>query len=399
MDTKKTLRVGICGCGGRGTGLGQILSRRNDAQIAAVCDTNPVRMRENIKLFKGDLALYPSLEAMLNVAKLDAVIITVPDYLHEETAVTALKTGVNTFIDKPLATTAKGCKRIIDASKKHRKVAMVGFNLRHLAVIRRLKEIVDEGTLGNLFLIENREFYSGGRTYMARWNRNSRFSGGLWIHKGSHDFDIFNWMLGFPKPVKVTAFAGVNVLRPDHLPFKPKKGIPVGPNCSKCAYQAVCPDKWLWNDAAYGDEAIAVDGYVRDTCIFLSDKDTHDNGIAMVEYENGARASHLECFVTSQTDRLYTLVGDRGQAEVSLEKRTILVRPRWNGELVQYTVAEETGGHGGADPNLMDTFLAAVRGRASVGSTLEHGLWSTAIGQAAELSRRESRVVQIAELL
>ena len=56
------------------------------------------------------------------------------------------------------------------------------------------------------------------------------------------------------------------------------------------------------------------------------------------------------------------------------------------------------GGHGGADPNLLDTFIKVITGELANTSTTEHGMMSTAVGQAAELSRRENRTVFIEEL-
>lgn len=134
--------------------------------------------------------------------------------------------------------------------------------------------------------------------------------------------------------------------------------------------------------------------------MYTSDKDVHDNGIAIVEYENGARASHLECFVTADGDRNYTVVGDRGQAEVSAQRdQTILIRPRWNKKIIFHKIPNIAGGHGGADPALINNFLQVVRGDISNTSTAEHGMWSTAVGQAAEISRRENRIVFIKELM
>jgi len=401
---KGTLRIGICGAGNRGVyAFGALFGQRKDCRVAALCDTNAVRLRDAASLVGGDPACYGSLGEMLARERLDAVTVATPDALHAEHACAALREGVHVLIDKPLATTVDGCRRILRASWRSGKVAMVGFNLRHVATIRRLKEIVDDGVLGRVFLIENREFYKGGRTYLSRWNRKYALSGGLWVHKGSHDFDLFNWILGFPKPARVAAFAGVNVFTPEHLPFKLRKGVPAGPTCAECAYAKVCPDCYdLAQSAAHatrvifgkersgirgldepswGRDARAVDGYAKDLCMYLSDKDTHDNGIALVEYENGARASHLECFVTNLSDRLYTLVGEKGQAEASLAQRTITIRPRWKGKSVTYRVPEESGGHGGSDPRLVDAFVKAGRGKSDISSTLEHGLLSTAIGQ------------------
>ncbi len=395
-------KVGIIGAGSRGImSFGKTIATRKDAQVVALCDPNQVRMEFAAKDLGFTPNFYNSVETMIAAEKLDAVVITSPDFCHEANAVAALNNGVNVLIDKPLAITVKGCQNIIRAAEKAGKNIMMGFNLRHHAVLKKLKKIISEGTLGRVFLIENREFYDGGRTYMSRWNRLYAKSGGLWIHKGSHDFDIFNWLLDFPKPVKVSAFAGVDVLNPQHIPFEVKPGVPVGPTCHQCPYREICPDVYKIDDiqnTPWGDRAVDSDGYSKDLCMYTSDKDTHDNGIAIVEYENGAKASHLECFITPMSDRLYTVVGDRGQAEVSLHNRTIIIRPRWSQEVITHHIPESEGGHGGADPMLIESFFKVLKGEEQNCSTTAHGMWSTAIGQAAEISRREERTVRVAEL-
>jgi predicted dehydrogenase len=399
---KQIFKVGIIGAGGRGIMcFGKAIQSRTDAQVVALCDPNPVRMECAAKELGCTPAFYSSVEAMIAAEKLDAVVIASPDYCHESNAVMALAHGVNVLIDKPLATTVKGCQSIISAAEKSGKIIMMGFNLRHHDVLKRLKKLIVDGVLGRIFLMENREFYDGGRTYMSRWNRLYSQSGGLWIHKGSHDFDVFNWLLDFPKPVKVSAFAGIDVLNPQNIPFALKPGVPVGPTCRECPYGEICPDIFKIEDvenSPWSGRAVEVDGYTKDLCMYTSDKDTHDNGIAMVEYENGVKASHLECFITSLNDRLFTVVGDRGQAEVSLEQRLITIRPRWSQEVITHQIPESAGGHGGADPMLVEAFFKVLKGEEPNTSTTDHGMWSTAIGQAAEISRREERTVRVSEL-
>ena len=398
---EKKVQFGIVGVGSRGlNAFGVMICRRDDAQVAAFCDTNPIRMQTAAEKLKISPNFYSSITEMVKNEKLDAVVITTPDFYHEECAVEALEAGVNVLIDKPLATSVKGCRRIIETAKKTGKTVMIGFNLRHNAVLKRLKQLISDNVLGKVFLIENREFYDGGRTYMSRWNRSYEFCGGLWIHKGSHDFDVFQWLLDFPKPVKVSSFAGINVLDKDHIPFEVEEGKPVGPTCHACPYKKICPDIYDISDELdrWGDEAAALDGYKKDLCMYISDKTVHDNGMSMVEYDNGARASHMECFVTPISDRRYTVVGDKGQAEVSLTERTIIVRPRWSKETLTYNIPDEEGGHGGADPNLLEAFIKVITGVLPNTSTTEHGMMSTAVGQAAELSRRENRTVFVEEL-
>ncbi|MHC4874811.1 MAG: Gfo/Idh/MocA family protein [Planctomycetota bacterium] len=398
---KKTLKMGIIGAGGRGiNSFATLMSQEDNCEVVAFCDPNPVRMKAASEQIEGEQNHYTNITEMLKKEDLDGVVVASPDFAHESNAVECLENGIHVLIDKPLAKNVKECKNIIAAAEKSGMIIMMGFNLRHHPTLVRTKEIIEEGTLGRIFMIENREFYDGGRTYMGRWNRFYDKSGGLWNHKGSHDFDVFNWLLDFPKPVKVSAIAGVSVLNPDNLPFEVKDGVEPGPTCSKCPYNDTCKDASPHVESKlFTDETEEVDSYAKDVCIYLSEKDTHDSGIALVEYEGGIKASHLECFVTSHSDRLYTICGTKGQAEVSLHDRTIKIRPRWSQEIIDIQMPEPTGGHGGADPGLVQSFLKAVRGEIENNSTCEQGMISTSIAEAAELAWREERTVKIEELM
>ena len=312
-----------------------------------------MRLQAASELLGGQMALYGDAETMLREADLDAVTITVPDYLHAPLTIAALRAGVgHVLVDKPLATTARECLAVARAARECGGRVIVGFNLREIPVMARVKELIENGEVGELMLMENREFYDLGRTYMARWNRFYELSGGLWVHKGSHDFDVFNWWNAKGTPIRVMASAGLNALRPDKLPFEVDPEIPVGPACSTCAYAQVCPD---YSPPVAGNQlqnaaTQAVDGYVGDLCVFLSEKDTHDNGIALVEYSNNVRASHAECFVCGFTDRLFTVTGDRGTLFASLARpQSIELRPRW-GETRVIDVPlppDPTSSHGG----------------------------------------------------
>jgi len=401
MDEKKAIKVGVIGVGGRGTSFVEYIGRREDAVITALCDPNHVRMKAVASKIEGSQKLYDNIEGMLSSEKLDAVIITSPDYCHESNAIDALKKDIFVFIDKPLATTAKACINIMAAAKKSKATVMMGFNLRHDPTLMKVKQIISSGQLGRIFMIENREFYDGGKTYLARWNGKQKYSGGLWIHKGSHDFDVFNWLNQNGKPVRVSAFAEISALKKEEIPFKTEQNKLVGPTCSKCNYKDICPDFVTRDTELWGKKAQVVDKYIKELCIYTSDADVYDNGIAIVEYDNGLRASHLECFVTSFTDRLYTVVGTKGQLSASLHERKIEIRPRWTKDVSATTIEipKVRGGHGGADAGIIDMFIKVVKGEAKPSSSLVDGTFSVAIGEAAEHSWREHRMVEISELL
>ena len=133
--------------------------------------------------------------------------------------------------------------------------------------------------------------------------------------------------------------------------------------------------------------------------MYQSDMSVHDNGIAIVEYENGIRASHAECFVTGKSYRSYTIVGTKGVAYTKTDDTKITINTRYKKETITFEITPVEGDHGGADPGLVDSFVRAIKGEKVKTATFEEGMMSTAIGQAAELSKEEERVVFIDELL
>jgi predicted dehydrogenase len=76
----------------------------------------------------------------------------------------ALRAGVrHVLVDKPLATTMEDCLAVARARGETGAHLAIGFNMRHLPVIETIKQVIDNGEIGDLMLIENREFYDGGR--------------------------------------------------------------------------------------------------------------------------------------------------------------------------------------------------------------------------------------------
>jgi predicted dehydrogenase len=410
------IRLGIIGAGGRGIfSFGRLFTTQQSpwTQIVAVADPNRARAEAGLKYLGITADVHTDANDMVARKDVDAVVVTTPDCLHEECCLTAFKHGKHVLVDKPLATTAKGCLNIIEAARRAKKTLYMGFNLRHDVVIQNMKVLADAGTFGEIFSMHAIEYYDGGRTYMARWNRLKKFSGGLWIHKGSHDFDVLNWMMGPARPVRVSCFANVSVLNEKGFPFKPRKGVKPGPTCSVCAYKNECPDTVRPEDMAedvndktaatlarmYSEEAARADGYHRDTCIYLSDKDTHDQGIATVEYDNGATASHAEYFSTPISNRRYLIEGKLGHGEADVAGDRIEVTRRWSRDRVVYNLHRPAGGHGGADPVMVSEFVECLRkGKRPSASGID-GAWSVAIGEACEISREEKRMVKISEVL
>ena len=136
------VKFGIVGAGSRGlNAFGTMICERSDAEVAAICDTNRIRMETAAARLKISPNFYSNITDMVKHETLDAVVITTPDFYHEQCAVEALESGVNVLIDKPLATSVKGCRHIIETAEKTGKTVMIGFNLRHNAVLKKLKKL------------------------------------------------------------------------------------------------------------------------------------------------------------------------------------------------------------------------------------------------------------------
>ena len=96
------LKIAIIGTGSRGVGaFGEMIVKRDDVEITALCDTNPVRVRAAAEVLGITPNLYGSIEEMAAKETLDGVIITTPDCEHYSCAKRAMLAGWNVLIDKP----------------------------------------------------------------------------------------------------------------------------------------------------------------------------------------------------------------------------------------------------------------------------------------------------------
>ncbi|MBN2448772.1 MAG: Gfo/Idh/MocA family oxidoreductase [Lentisphaeria bacterium] len=396
------LRLGIIGTGNRGIHCfagAFVKSHADTVDIVAFADPNTPRAAKGAALLGIRPDIHADAEELAARRDVDAVVIASIDCLHEEHALAALRHGKHVYIEKPLATTVEGCLKIIEAARRAGKTLSMGFNLRHNAVIQRLHELAAAGTFGRIFSVQAVEHYHGGRTYHSRWNRLRACTGGLFIHKGSHDFDVIHYILGpAVRPTQVACFANVFTFRPENLPFETTPGVEPGPRCGTCPYRTRCPDVAISRSPLFDEETAAVDGYWPDQCMYLSEKDTHDQGIAIVQYDNGATAAHAEYFATPLTNRRYLVEGTHGRADADLHQSSILCMPRWSNDRIEHRIGPVQGGHGGSDPDIIRQFLASIRGGEQPRATAVDGLWSVAVGVAAERARQENRVVALTEL-
>jgi len=176
-----------------------------DADLVAVCDVDPKRLAERSPEFAPARA-YRDYRKMFEKESLNAVSVAVPNDLHCPITCDALNAGIHVLCEKPMALNAREAKRMRDLAKRKRRKLMIHFNYRWGREARALKAFVDAGELGRVYWGRTRWLRSRGFPGLGGWfTRKKRSGGGPLIDLGVHRVDLALWLMGYPKPVSVSA--------------------------------------------------------------------------------------------------------------------------------------------------------------------------------------------------
>ena len=143
-----TVTIGVIGTGNIGTDHIRRLTRAvQGARVTAVTDIDPARAAQ-VAAEYGARAL-PTAEEVIRDGEVDAVLVASWGPTHAEYVLASIAAGKPVFCEKPLATTAEDCLRIVEAEIAHgRRLVQVGFMRRYDAGYRALKRVLDEGRIG-----------------------------------------------------------------------------------------------------------------------------------------------------------------------------------------------------------------------------------------------------------
>jgi len=389
------VRAAVVGIGGRGSWAAKQLAQHASYELVALCDVNAGKL-EFFKAKHGleHVAGVTSIEQCLRDMHVDAVVVTTHDAAHADVVIPALKAGKFVFLEKPLDVTAERCRDIVEADRAAGGRTFVGHNLRFAPLYAAVKRMLDEGAVGRVLTIQADEFYDGGRGYFRRWNRLRQFGAGLWITKACHDFDLLHWLSG-RQPLAVYAIDALSYYRArDDAPLY----------CADCDRKDTCPDGFYFIKERAGSrekllsEVAAEHGAPRpDLCLYNSDKDTFDHGIATVELAGGVLATYTCNVVAGFSDRRLRVAGTAGTIDGALHSETILLRKRDPSATEEIPLAIAGGGHGGGDLRLFDEFCEFVRGRGEPGCRPAEAMVAVLMGLAATRSADEHRRVEMSE--
>jgi predicted dehydrogenase len=394
-----------------------------DGRLVGLCDSNMGRLAHAADIAREAGLSIPTYAAddfdrMLRETSPEGVIVTVPDYAHCEYIVRALELGANVITEKPLTIDAASCRRIVAARQASGRSVTVAFNYRYSPARALLKQVLMSGIIGRVTAVnfEWRLDSYHGADYFRRWHRNKTDSGGLFVHKATHHFDLLNWWLG-SVPQRVAARGQRVFYRPETAEAFGLEGH--GERCFGCAAFARC--RVTLNVAAsahlqslYADNE-GHDGYFRDRCVFSSAIDIEDTMQATIEYANRAIVNYLltayspaegyravfhgtrGSVTLEQIERLY-LREDGSPVEPPLPERTSLVVQPLYSRAWELALPAAEGLHSGGDKVMLkhlfrggpDDFARAADERA--------GAWSALVGIAANASMASGSPVELADI-
>jgi predicted dehydrogenase len=360
--TDGDIRFGVIGSGMMGCEHLRNIEALPGATVVALSDPDERSRADGVDAVEGrDVTVYDDHRAMLERSDLDAVVVATPNFTHRSVLESVWDTELHVMIEKPMCTTVGDCLEVRRRAEEHPGLVWVGLEYRYLPAVDRLVRAVRDGAVGTPVMAAIREHRFPFLVKVGNWNRFNRYTGGTLVEKCCHFFDLMNLVLP-GRPTTVMASGGHDV---NHL------------------------------DESYDGER----------------PDMLDNAFVVVEYDSGARALldlcmfaegsrfEQEIAVTGVAGKVEALVP--GFMEVSRGRRPEFV----SGRREDWTAAVDVvgdddrvryqGGHHGASYLEHVDFCDAIRSGAPPTVTVDDGLWSVALGAAAQQSIAEHRPVPL----
>ncbi|MFC5202933.1 Gfo/Idh/MocA family protein [Streptomyces kaempferi] len=341
------LRLGVLGFGLRGPLALTAHRPGRGSRVSVLAEHDPL-LREAAARIPGVRTVDDHRE-VVHDPDVDAVLVLTPDHTHADLAGEALRAGKPVFVEKPLDITIERCDAVLRTAFETGTRLYVGHNMRHMPVIRLMRDLVRGGAVGTVKTVWVRHFVGfGGDWYFKDWHAERRFTTGLLLQKGAHDIDVLHWLAG-GYTRQVQALGDLMVYGGN--PHRREPGEPRS-------------EDWYTEDGHWPPHTQRALNPVIDV---------EDVSLVNLRLDNGVLAAYQQCHFTPDYWRNYTVIGDAGRLENFGDGPGAVVKV-WNSRRsghraladAEYPVPEppegpEDAGHGGADPLLIDEFLRFVR--------------------------------------
>ncbi|MEV4730164.1 Gfo/Idh/MocA family oxidoreductase [Saccharopolyspora sp. NPDC049426] len=202
----RKVRLGIIGFGAQGSAYAKFIEDGlvPNVEIGAIADVEAAR-REAAAAEHG-VPVHEDHESLLAGGEVDAVVTTVPHYLHPQIGIDALRAGVHALVEKPAGVYTKQVEELNECAAQHPELTFaIMFNQRNNPLYQRIKQIVDAGEIGAIrrtnWIITTwwrPQGYYEQSAWRATWGGEG---GGVLVNQAPHQLDLWQWICGVPKSV------------------------------------------------------------------------------------------------------------------------------------------------------------------------------------------------------
>ncbi len=368
-NSTRTMTYGVIGCGMMGQEHLRNIALLGNTAVGAIFEPD-AEMRALAKQFAPDAQFVDRIEALLDQPDLDCLLIASPNFRHvEQLQQIAAKRPLPVLVEKPLFTDAAHLAAVEAFAASYPAPVWVAMEYRYMPPVAKLLEEA-EAVTGGIKMLTIREHRFPFLEKVGAWNRFNRYTGGTFVEKCCHFFDLMRLALQ-SNPVRVMAMGGQAA---NHM------------------------------DETYDGET----------------PDIFDHGYVMVEFESGTRAMLELCMFAegARYQEEISAVGPKGKIEALVPGPgrfwpenlgpapvpQVIVSPREpKGPEVREIPVDpallDAGDHNGSTFYQHKGFLELVRGgRTSPDVSLEDGKWAVLMGFAAHRSMIEGRAIEMSEL-
>lgn len=201
--TDRQVSLGIIGLGAQGGAYASFITegRVPHLRVGAICDIDETKRARADEL---GVPFFTDYREMLASGAVDAVVTTIPHYLHPEVGIAALEAGLHVLGEKPAAVYTRQARALVAAAEaRPDQVFAIMFNQRTNPLYVDLKKLIDSGELGALrhtsWIITNwwrPQGYYEQSAWRATWGGEG---GGVLVNQAPHQLDLWQWLCGSPQ--------------------------------------------------------------------------------------------------------------------------------------------------------------------------------------------------------
>ena len=188
------INISVIGYGYWGPNLVRNFSGTDGVRLVSVCDKDPESLKRVAKAYNNGIATTTNITSVLTSPDIDAIAIATPVYTHYEIAKKALENGKHVFVEKPFTSTVAQAEELVELADRKNLTIMVDHTFLFTGAVRKIKELISDGVLGNLY------YFDSTRVNLGLFQHDVNV---IW-DLAPHDFSIMDYVVE-EKPVAVAA--------------------------------------------------------------------------------------------------------------------------------------------------------------------------------------------------